>query len=226
MTIAPGTTAFYDHWAVAGEEAARSAMSRHFESAFAPGARVLDVGCGKGRDVVALLDMGFEACGVEPNAAMRSRAIARDPRLAGRIEDAALPALGQPFGGGFDAVACSAVLMHLAAAALPASLAALAAVLRPHGRVLMALPEMLPELLVDGHDPDGRAFANHSPEHVQSLMADLGFALCKRDEIATPSTDTRWRVLLFERQAGRHVPQLEGSGISSSAPCGRPSSSR
>jgi len=199
MTIAPGTTAFYDRWAVDGEEAARSAMSRHFESAFAPGARVLDVGCGKGRDVVALLDMGFDAYGVEPNEAMRSRAIQRDPRVPGRVADAALPALGQPFGGGFDAVACSAVLMHLPAPALPASLAALTAVLKSRGRVLMALPEMLPELLIDGHDPDGRAFENHSPEHVQSLMAALGFALCKRDDIATPSTDTRWRVLLFER---------------------------
>jgi SAM-dependent methyltransferase len=200
MTIAPGTTAFYDHWAVAGEEAARSAMSRHFESAFAPGSRVLDVGCGKGRDVVALLDMGFDAYGVEPNEAMRSRARQRDTRLPGRIADAAPPALGQPFGGGFDAVACSAVLMHLPATALPASLAALAAVLKTHARVLMALPEMLPELLVDGHDPDGRAFANHSPEHVESLMAALGFALRKQDDIPTPSTDTRWRVLLFERQ--------------------------
>ena len=199
MTIAPGTTAFYDRWAVVGEEAARSAMSRHFESAFAPGARVLDVGCGKGRDVVALLDMGFEAYGVEPNSAMRARAIERDPRLPGRIADAALPALGLPFGGGFDAVACSAVLMHLADDALPASLAALAAVLRPQGRVLMAVPEMLPELLVDGHDPDGRAFANHAPERVESLFAPLGFALRMRDDIATPSTDTRWRVLLFER---------------------------
>jgi SAM-dependent methyltransferase len=199
MTIAPGTTAFYDRWAVEGDEAARSAMSRHFESAFAPGARVLDAGCGKGRDVVALLDMGFDAYGVEPNEAMRSRALQRDPRLTGRIADAALPALGQPFGGGFDAVACSAVLMHLPAPALPASLAALAAVLKSHGRVLMALPEMLPELLIDGHDPDGRAFANHSPEHVQSLMAALGFTLCKHDDIPAPSTDTHWRVLLFER---------------------------
>ena len=199
MTIAPGTTAFYDRWAFDGEEAARSAMSRHFESAFPSGARVLDVGCGKGRDVVALLDMGFDAYGVEPNEAMRSRAIQRDPRLPGRIADAALPGLGQPFGGGFDAVACSAVLMHLPAPALPASLAALAAVLKSHGRVLMAVPEMLPELLIDGHDPDGRAFANHSPQHVQSLMAALGFALSMHDEIATPSTDTRWRVLLFER---------------------------
>ena len=111
MTIAPGTNAFYDDWAANGREAERSAISSRFESAFAPGARVLDVGCGKGRDVVALLDMGFDAYGSEPNDAMRARALARDPRMAGRIESSALPELGQPFGGRFDAVVCSAVLM-------------------------------------------------------------------------------------------------------------------
>ena len=199
MSIAPGTTAFYDAWAVSGEEAPRSAMSRHFESAFAPGSRVLDVGCGKGRDVVALLDMGFAAWGVEPNDAMRAHAIARDPRMAGRVAAAALPELGQPFDGGFDGVVCSAVLMHLTADALPASMAALAAVLRPHARLLMALPEMLPALLADGRDPDGRAFDNHTPERVQELLAAFGFALLRREDIPTPATDTRWRVLLFER---------------------------
>jgi SAM-dependent methyltransferase len=201
MTMAPGTAAFYDHWAVAGEEAQRSAMSRHFEAAFPPGARVLDVGCGKGRDVVALLDMGFDAFGVEPHDAMRARALARDPRMPGRVANAALPALGQPFGGGFDAVACSAVLMHLAPEALPASLAALAAVLRAQGRVLMALPEMQAQQLVDGRDPDGRDFANHAPERVQQLFGQLGFTLLRRDEIPVPATDTRWRVLLFARQS-------------------------
>jgi SAM-dependent methyltransferase len=199
MTIAPGTTAFYERWASAGEEAPRSAMSRRFESAFAPGARVLDVGCGKGRDVVALLDMGFEAFGVEPNDAMRAHAIARDARLRGRIAAAALPELGLPFGGAFDGVVCSAVLMHLSADALPASLAAIAAVLRPQGRALIALPEMLPELLVDGRDADGRDFANHAPEHVQRLFAALGVALLHRDAIAAPPGDTRWHVLLFGR---------------------------
>jgi len=199
MTIAPGTTAFYDRWAVDGQEAARSAMSRHFESAFAAGARVLDVGCGKGRDLVALMDMGFDAWGVEPNEAMRARALARDPRLCGRVSDGALPSLGRPFGGGFDAVACSAVLMHVSEGDLPASLAALAAVLRPQARLLMALPEMRTDLLVDGLDPDGRAFTNHAPERVRSLLAPLGFDQLMRDEIATPSTDTRWRVLLFAR---------------------------
>jgi SAM-dependent methyltransferase len=199
VTIAPGTTAFYDAWAASGEESPRSAMSRHFESAFAAGARVLDVGCGKGRDVVALLDMGFEAWGVEPNDAMRAHAIARDPRMQGRIVAAALPELGQPFGGGFDGAVCSAVLMHLTADALPASMAALAAVLRPQARILMALPEMQPVLLANGRDSDGRAFVNHAPEQVQELLAAFGFALLRCEDIPTPSTDTRWRVLLFER---------------------------
>ena len=199
MTIAAGTTAFYDRWAVAGEEAGRSAMSRHFEASFAPGARVLDVGCGKGRDVVALLDMGFAAFGVEPNDAMRAQALARDARMPGRVEAAALPALGQPFGGGFDAVACSAVLMHVPDDALPASLAALSAVLRPRARMLLAVPEMLPSRLVEGRDPDGRAFTNHAPARIEQRLADLGFALLRHDEIPTPATDTRWRVLLFER---------------------------
>jgi len=197
--IAPGTSAFYDAWAADGVEAERSAISRHFTASFRPGARVLDVGCGKGRDVVALLDMGFDAWGVEPNDAMRGRALARDPRLAGRIAPATLPDLGQPFGGGFDGVVCCAVLMHLSPDDLPAALRALASLLRPQGRLLLALPEMRPDLLVDGRDRDGRQFANHAPERVQALQADLGWTLVRCEEIATSATDTRWRVLLFAR---------------------------
>jgi SAM-dependent methyltransferase len=200
MTIARGTAAFYDDWAANGQEAPRSAISRHFEAAFAPGARVLDVGCGKGRDVVALLDLGFDAFGVEPHDAMRSRAIERDPRLASRVAAAMLPDLGQPFGGAFDAIVCCAVLMHLAPADLPATFDALSAVLQPRGRLLLALPEMRAELLVDGRDPDGRRFANHGPEHVERLLAGRGFALLLLEEIAPASADTQWRVLLFERR--------------------------
>jgi SAM-dependent methyltransferase len=199
MTIAAGTTAFYDDWAANGQEADRSAISCHFEFAFAPGARVLDVGCGRGRDLAVLLDMGFDACGTEPHDAMRARAIARHPRLADRIAAASLPDIGRPFGGDFDAIVCSAVLMHLSTHALPASLAALNTLMRPQARLLMAVPEMQSDLLVDGRDPDGRAFTNHAPQTVERMLADLGFALLQRGDIATASTDTLWRVLLFGR---------------------------
>jgi SAM-dependent methyltransferase len=195
----PGTAAFYDRWAATGVEAPRSAISNHFAAAFAPGARVLDVGCGMGRDVVALLDMGFDAYGVEPNDAMRKQALARDPRLRERVGAAALPALGRPFGGGFDAIVCSAVLMHLSSGALPDAFAALSAVLRPRAGVLMALPQMPPALLSDGRDPDGRQFTNHAPAQVREALAAFGFTLRDSVDLDAPLAETCWRVLLFGR---------------------------
>jgi SAM-dependent methyltransferase len=199
MTIGPGVAAFYDGWARDGQEADRSAISRHFEAAFAAGARVLDVGCGTGRDVVALLDLGFDAFGVEPHDAMRARALARDPRLAARVAPATLPDLGQPFGGGFDGLVCCAVLMHLPADALAPALAAMAALLRPAGRLLLGLPEMRADRVVDGVDPDGREFANHAPARVGELLAAAGCASLGEQDLAA-SGDTRWRVLLFEKR--------------------------
>ena len=53
----------------------------YFPMAFLPGSRVLDVGCGSGRDVKALLKQGYDAHGVEPVAAMREMAIAHSPEL-------------------------------------------------------------------------------------------------------------------------------------------------
>jgi hypothetical protein len=58
---------------------------------------------------------------------------------------------------------------------------------------------MLVERLVDGRDPDGRQFANHAPEHVVRLLAERGLSSLGRRDIETASTDTRWRVMLFER---------------------------
>lgn len=201
MTSDVRTAAFYEHWATHGEEADRSAISQHFEAAFARGSRVLDVGCGKGRDVVALLDMGFDAYGVEPNAALRAQAMARRPCLAGRIVAAALPDIGQPFGGGFDAIACCAVLMHLSESELAPAFDAMVAALGPAGRLLLALPEMRVDRLVDGRDPDGRQFVNHAPARVQRLLADRGLGRLGGADIATASAETQWRVLLFGRDA-------------------------
>ena len=159
---------------------------------------MLDVGCGKGRDLAVLLEMGFAAYGIEPHDAMRTQAIEQHPGLADRISPAALPHIGLPFGGGFDGVLCSAVLMHVPDAALPASVAAFSAVLRPRARLLMAVPELRSDLLVDGHDPDGRQFTNHRRDHIASLLAPHGFELLRSDDLVT-SDDTHWRVLLFQR---------------------------
>ena len=46
-------------------EAAPSSLASHFSSAFAPGARVLDIGCGSGRDLAALHKLCFQPYGLD-----------------------------------------------------------------------------------------------------------------------------------------------------------------
>ncbi|WP_457355923.1 class I SAM-dependent methyltransferase [Roseateles sp. P5_D6] len=211
-----GTATFYDGYAtqLAATEASRSAMLPLLEAALPPGAWVLDVGAGSGRDVAALQQAGFEAFGVEPNATMRETALRLRPDLAGRLRDASLPQLGTPFSDccpqGFDAVACSAVLMHIAPADLPGALASLARQLRPlaagdvarcRPALLIALPEMNPGQLSGDRDADGRRFHNHAPATLQRQLTELGLMLesSSVNDAVLASTDTRWHMLVFRR---------------------------
>ncbi len=213
-----GTAAFYDDYAnqLEATEASRSAMLGLLAATLQPGASVLDVGTGSGRDVAALRDLGFDAFGVEPNPAMRDTALRLRPGLAGCLADASLPALGRPFSDryaqGFDAVVCSAVLMHVAPASLAAALTALAHQLRPprhqepaHLRPALALslPEMDAAHLHDDRDADGRRFHNHAPALVEALLGELGLATERADvnDAVLTSTGTRWHMRVFRRRA-------------------------
>lgn len=93
-----GTRAFYDAYAtqLAATEAGHSAMLGTLQATLAPGAWVLEVGAGSGRDMAALLEHGFEALGVEPNAAMREIALRLRPGLAGRRPTPACRTWGAP----------------------------------------------------------------------------------------------------------------------------------
>lgn len=205
------TQAFYERYAVTGatQESPRSAMLAHVERLLPAGCTVLDVGAGAGRDVAAMLDLGLDAWGVEPHAAMRAQAGQLYPATRGRLMAAGLPDLGRPFAAvapqGFDAVVCSAVLMHLTPQELVPALAALVAVQRPRGpqrrvRLLLALPEMAAPALTGDRDSDGRRFHNHAPSQVEALLAPLGLRRHSAvvNDAVLASAATRWHMLAFE----------------------------
>lgn len=89
-------------------ESVVSNLSQHFETAFTRQSRVLDVGCGSGRDLSALSKLGHDCYGVDATEEFVALAQKLHPELTGRIACNSLPNLGVPFGGDFDAVLCSA----------------------------------------------------------------------------------------------------------------------
>lgn len=213
----PKTLAFYANNAVEiaqRYESVSSPVERYYAAAFTPGARVLDIGCGSGRDAARLLAGGYDAYGIEPVAALRTAAVAAHSELTGRIADGALPHAGDAFGGDFDGIVCTAVLMHLPDTELLDAALTIRRLLKPHGRLLLSIPASRSETLIQDRDAGGRLFSPVAADEVSLLFERLGFVPVGRwdSEDALGRTGTSWTTLLFERKTSgvqRPIDQIE-----------------
>jgi 2-polyprenyl-3-methyl-5-hydroxy-6-metoxy-1,4-benzoquinol methylase len=92
---------------------AASTVAQFFPIAFPPHARVLDIGCGSGRDMNALIQAGYAAMGIDASESMIREAESRFPGLTGKMRVDHLPGLRAVEDESFDGALCSAVLMHV-----------------------------------------------------------------------------------------------------------------
>jgi SAM-dependent methyltransferase len=167
--------------------------------------RVLDAGCGTGRDLAWFEAHGAVASGVDVSAGMLRQA---RTRVQGRLERADLRAL--PFAdASFDAVWCMAVLLHLPKAEAPHALGELHRVLRPGGLLAVTLKRGAGEGVEPGLEgwPD-RFFARYEEAEVVALLADCGFEAGPVTETVTPSD--RWLGTIASWKA-RPSPGATGS---------------
>jgi SAM-dependent methyltransferase len=141
-----------------------------------PGSRLLELGCGSGRDAAALLARGYDVTAVDASAAMLREAVRLHPELAGRLRRLALPA-PLPFAdASFGGVYAMAFLMHLREPAVVAVLGEAARVLEPAGTLIFSVCTVRPGLTPDGTDAGGRFFNILPDEQWKSLAAAAGFA--------------------------------------------------
>lgn len=140
-----------------------SALYETFTRHLAPGARVLDAGCGSGRDAKAFQEMGYQVDAFDASPAMVE--LAR--------EHTGLPVQLMTFADvdwkeEFDGIWCCASLLHVPAVELPRVMQRLADALKPGGVWYVSFK------YGDGErEVDGRRFTNMDEDDLSTLVSSL-----------------------------------------------------
>ena len=179
-----------------------SSLSHHFETSFLPNSKLLDIGCGSGRDLSILHNLGHDCYGIDPTPEFVTLAQQAHPELLGRIAYGCLPALSPPFLGEFDGVLCSAVLMHIAVEDLESSAKAIKDCLKIGGRLLYSVPTKRLDVVAEDRDANGRLFIPNQSQRLLAIFESIGFAELKTwanaDSFGRDAVE--WESVLLERK--------------------------
>lgn len=156
-------------------EAVVSSLSEHFLVAFKPNSKVLDIGCGSGRDLAVLHKLGHDCYGIDPTPEFVEIAQRVHPELSTRIVQGSLPQMTPPFGGEFDGLLCSAVLMHLNVEQLHLAASSIKSCLKIGGRLLYSVPSKRLDVVSENRDANGRLFIPDQSGRLQGIFEGLGF---------------------------------------------------
>jgi SAM-dependent methyltransferase len=161
--------------------------------------RVADIGAGVGGDAAWFAQQGHAVLAVEPTAAFREAAQARN--AGARIEwlDDTLPALSVARPGregSFDLVLSSAVWAHVLPHDRAQAMASLASLLRPGGRLVLSLRH--------GPSPATRPAHDAPAEEAIGLAHGEGLELLLREEAdsvqaGNRAAGVRWTWLVLQR---------------------------
>ena len=157
-----------------------------FESRLAKGARILDLGCGSGRDSRYFLREGYQVEAVDGSQALCDHAseyIGQEARCL-LFEDL-------DYTEEFDAVWACASLLHVSKAELPAIIQKVHAALKPGGILFTCFKYGNHE-----YTKDGRFFNNYNEETVKSIInPETGFETLDifiTGDVREDREDERW----------------------------------
>lgn len=150
--------------------------------------RILELGCGSGRESALLLEAGHTVLALDGSRGMIEHAEICHPELKGRCFTAELPfsdgiLASSLFSRRFDMVLLLAVIMHLDDAALAETLDQVRRVLAPRGRVFIS-SSFGRTGIKNARDGGGRLFIERSREELTCRLEKAGLRLSRSDEEA------------------------------------------
>jgi cyclopropane fatty-acyl-phospholipid synthase-like methyltransferase len=152
----------------------------------APGASVLDLGCGTGRPIAEhLVARGLAVTGVDQSPRMLDLARARLPRetwLASRIEDFAPPAAG------FAAAIAWDSLFHVPREHHAGVFARVRTALRPGARFALTVGGSAQPAFTDTMLDHTFFYDSHPPDEASALLRAAGFTMVRAEFLSLPTT--------------------------------------
>ena len=170
-----------------------AAEHARFAELLAAPARVLDLGCGTGRDIGALTRSGYEVVGADLSAGMLEQARREHPEA--ELIEASLYELPLK-NESLDGVCSAATLLHVPHERLPQALGEIHRVLRPGGVVFCSVKAGEGERLVEG-DVGPRFFAFHDAEGFARAFSEAGFDVARVERLERAGAE--W-ITLFARR--------------------------
>lgn len=199
------TLEYYEKNAIELSAKYESARLEHLydeiKSFFRPAAKLIEVGCGSGRDASRLLRKGFDIYGIDGAEQLLQQAFKLHPELQTRLFHLRLPT-DLPFADesfdGFISVAC---LMHFSNQQIIEILLNLKRVLKPWGTGFVSVPSCRSDVDQQGFDEHGRVFNVQSMENWINLFAAAGYTAKPGKEEADGSgrEGINWQSYLLQR---------------------------
>lgn len=158
--------------------------------------RLLDIGCGAGRDMAQFEAAGAQVVGVDLSSGMLAEARVRASGPLVQMDMRALGFASETFHG----VWCAASLLHLPKIEAPTVLQEIHRILTAGGVLFLAVQAGEGERWETGAygHPVERFFARYSPEEIVTLLAEHGFAVREHD--AGDAGVRRWLRFLATRR--------------------------
>jgi len=153
-------------------------ISKYFLSSFIPESKVIDIGCGSGRDIKILQKMGYDSYGIDPCKEFVNTIKNENTEDKNKVFLDSLPELKSIDDNSFDGILCSAVIMHLPDEQLFDASFTIRRILKENGRLLVSVP--LPDKTINPttkRDNKDRLFNGITPENLQLVFERIGFKI-------------------------------------------------
>jgi SAM-dependent methyltransferase len=202
---------YADRYEAADMSALHRLLLRHLPAR----CRILELGCGSGRDAAFLLAHGYDITATDASPAMLTQAARHHPELTPHLHLLSFPAspaslpktlnveLSTRNFPPFPAILSVAMVMHLTDDELRECATQLRDLLTADGLLVLQL-SIGRGGLSQRRDDAGRLYHERPPEEVQLLFERLGFRLVAREDSPDfMNRDISWYTLVLQRAKGR-----------------------